>query len=273
MNSPYTTEEIGRRALRIGRWNRAGADAPPPLLILNGIGMNMEVMAPLVESLADRPILMFDMPGIGGSPEPMVPYTPCMAASWANELLKREGVEQADVLGFSWGGAIAQQFAIQHGTRLRRLALAGIGPGLPSLPGKASVLTHLADPRQFGDLIKGGFFGAMSPRDRAVLTPEFNERLGAPRPRGYLYQLLALAGWTSVPFLPFLGKPLLVTMGEKDPIVPLVNGRMLAALVPGARLEIFKGAGHLFMFSHQQRFVSLLRDFLGTPNQEQSRAA
>lgn len=273
MDSPFTTEIVGRRTLRVGRWNWALSDSVTPLLIFNGIGMNMEVMAPILEELGDRPILMFDMPGIGGSPEPLVPYTPCMAAAWGAEILKRDGIAQTDVLGFSWGGAIAQQFAIQHCTRLRRLVLAGIGPGVPSLPGKPSILAHLADPLHFGDLLSGGLFAAMSPLDRAVMTPQFNKRLIMPGSRGYLYQLMALAGWTSTPFLPFLAKPALVMMGEKDPIVPLVNGRMLAAMIPDARLETFRNGGHLFMFSQQARFVSLLRDFLQNPKQEQRRAA
>lgn len=271
--SPFTTETVARRRLRIGRWNWDNRATATPLLIFNGIGMNMEVMDPIVSELAGRPILMFDMPGIGRSPEPLVPYTPCMAAAWGAELLKREGIAEVDVLGFSWGGAIAQQFAIEHAQRLRKLVLAGIGPGFPAIPGKPSILAHLADPLHFGDLLAGGLFAALSPLDRAVLTPQFNKRLILPGSRGYLYQLMALAGWTSTPFLPFLAKPVLIMMGEKDPIVPLVNGRMLKALIPGARLATFKDGGHLFMFSQQARFVSLLRDFLQTRKQEQRRAA
>jgi pimeloyl-ACP methyl ester carboxylesterase len=269
-------EDIGRRRIRVGRWNWHLVGSRTPLLVLNGIGMNMEVLAPLAEGLAERPVLMFDAPGIGGSPEPLVPYTAGMAAGWGVELLDRFGIDKTDLLGFSWGGAIAQQMALRHGRRVGRLIVSAIGPGLPMVPGKPAILTHLADPHWLRDLREHpkrvAFFG-LGGSDRTVLTREFLKRLILPGTRGYLYQFGALCGWSGTLALPFLNKPTLVVMGEDDQIVPLANGRLLAALIPGARLEVIEGAGHLLMFSHQQEFLRLLREFLSSDKLLQMRAA
>lgn len=269
-------ETLGRRRLRVGRWNWHLVGEAVPLLVFNGIGMNMDVLEPLAGMLAERPVLMIDPPGIGASPDPVLPYTPGMAAGWATELLDRYGIERVDVLGFSWGGAIAQQFAIRHGRRVRRLVLAAIGPGVPMVPGNPATLRHMADPHWMRGLLKepkrAAFLG-VGPSDRKALTPAFLKRLKLPGPRGYLYQLGALAGWTSALALPLLDKPTLVVMGEDDQIVPLANGQMLAALIPHARLEVIAGAGHLFMFSHPQEFVRHLREFLGSDKPLQRRAA
>ena len=138
-------ETLGRRRLHTGIW-RACASPARPLVILNGIGLNMDVLGPLAAALDDRTILAMDPPGIGGSPDGWLPYTPWMAANWIAGLLDRHGIAEADVFGFSWGGAIAQQFAIQHKRRVGKLVLAGIGAGWPMVPGQASVISWLTDP-------------------------------------------------------------------------------------------------------------------------------
>jgi pimeloyl-ACP methyl ester carboxylesterase len=71
-----------------------------------------------------------------------------------------------------------------------------------------------------------------------------------------------MAGWTSVPFLPFVKAPTLVLMGDADPIVPLVNGKFLAALIPKARLEVIADGGHLFLVTKAAQSAPLIRQFL-----------
>ena len=99
------------------------------------------------------------------------------------------------------------------------------------------------------------------------------DRLTPPSPRGYLYQVLAMLGWTSAPGLPFLKAPTLIMMGDEDNIVPLANGKFLAALIPNSRLEVFKGGGHLFVLSHQQQAVASLRGFFDAPDAATQAAA
>jgi len=87
------------------------------------------------------------------------------------------------------------------------------------------------------------------------------KRLRAPSARGYFYQLLAGMGWTSLPFLPFMNRPTLILAGENDQIVPLVNAKILAQVIPDARLETVSG-GHLFLVSQMAEILPMIRSFL-----------
>ena len=80
--------------------------------------------------------------------------------------------------------------------------------------------------------------------------------------RGYLAQLYAIAGWTSLPWLSRLRQPTLVIAGDDDPIVPLVNGRLLNRLIPDARLHIVDGGGHLFLLERPAEIADLVTRFL-----------
>jgi pimeloyl-ACP methyl ester carboxylesterase len=88
-----------------------------------------------------------------------------------------------------------------------------------------------------------------------------------------MYQLLCMIGWTSLPALPFMKKETLIMMGEEDQIVPLINGKMLKALIPHSRLEIFEQGGHLFMLTHREQTISSLRGFLNAPDRIDRKAA
>jgi pimeloyl-ACP methyl ester carboxylesterase len=268
--------KLGRREIGVGLWEGDGDPSLTPLLMCNGIGMNMEVLAPLAALLGGRRIIAFDPPGIGKSPDPWLPYTAGSVANWIADILDELEVPEADLLGFSWGGAIAQQFAIQHKRRVRKLALAAIGPGWPVIPGQASVLSYLTDPGWIGQLRenprRAAFIG-IGEADRLALTPDFLSRLKLPRMRGYFFQMSALAAWTSALALPLLDRPVMVMAGSEDQVVPVANARLLAALVPRARLEILDGAGHLLMFSHAEQVAALLRSFLASDKQVPKHAA
>ena len=99
---------------------RAGDTSRPPLLLLNGLGANIELALPFIDALDAPSVITYDVPGVGGSPTPPSPYRPSNIARLTAELLDHLCFEEADVLGVSWGGAIAQQFAFQHSSRCRR---------------------------------------------------------------------------------------------------------------------------------------------------------
>jgi pimeloyl-ACP methyl ester carboxylesterase len=82
------------------------------------------------------------------------------------------------------------------------------------------------------------------------LVARFIER---PSTWGYLGQLFAISGWTSLPWLGSLRQPTLVLAGDDDPIVPLVNGRILTRCIPNARLHVVRGGGHLFLLEQPAR--------------------
>lgn len=264
MSQPRITSlRVHGRRLRTAQWNFSATDKVlRPLLVFNGIGMNLELLDPLARAMAPRPVVCFDMPGIGKSPDPVTPYNAVTMALTASALLARLGIERVDVLGISWGGAIAQQFALQHRAGIGRLVLAATSAGMMMAPGHLPALARLADPaeytmgkalqRSLAMVYNGG--GTGNPVSLNAATP--------PSPAGFLYQLGALAGWSSVPMLPFLDVPTLIMAGDEDQVVPPINSRFLHALIPGSRMRLIRGGGHLFMLSHRTEFLREANDFL-----------
>ena len=113
---------VGGRNLRVSV--REGTPGWPPLLLCNGIGVSLELLQPFVDALDPRRgVIRFDMPGVGGSPAPAVPYHLLTLPSLLAGLLDQLGYEQADVLGISWGGGLAQQFALSRPDRARRVEI------------------------------------------------------------------------------------------------------------------------------------------------------
>ena len=139
----------GRYGLRPG--GSIWASDHLPILFFNGIGANIEAVAPLAAAMPERGFIMFDMPGTGESPDPLIPYNPFTMSWTAAQLLGRYGIEEADVMGVSWGGAMAQHFALQHPMRTRRLTLIATTPGMVMVPGNPAAFTKMADPRRYID--------------------------------------------------------------------------------------------------------------------------
>lgn len=275
-----TMETVGGRTLRVATWRLDQPSEHHPILFFNGIGANIEAVAPLAEALDDRPFIMFDMPGVGGSPEPVIPYNTVTMAWTTTQLLDRLNVGLVDVMGVSWGGAMAQHFALQHPGRTRRLILCATSAGMVMVPGKAAALSKMADPRRYIDAafmeehfqtLYGGVQGnAVS---EASGKAAHIHRLKPPTRRGYLYQLLAMLGWTSAPALPFMRKPTLIMMGDDDQIVPIANGTILKSLIPNSELLVLKGGGHLFLLSHSDECVAAIRRFLVEGDTEEAAQA
>ena len=270
--------EAGGRTLRVAHWRLDEPSDLPPVLFFNGIGANIEAVAPLADRLVERGFVMFDMPGTGESPDPTIPYNPFVMSWTATQLLDRLGLDEVDVMGVSWGGAMAQHFALQHPKRTRRLVLAATTAGMLMVPGKPEALSKMIDPRRYIDpkFMNEHFmalYGGMTRRSGS--KADHIGRLKPPSPRGYFYQLIAMLGWTSLPALPFLDKEVLIMMGEDDRIVPLVNGKILKAAIRNSRLEVFEGGGHLFLLTHAEESIACLRAFLDAPDTraELSRAA
>jgi poly(3-hydroxyalkanoate) depolymerase len=255
--------EVGSRMLRVGV--RHGDRSRPPLLVFNGIGANIELLAPFLAALEGPEAIAFDVPGVGGSPVPALPYRPWMLARLSARLLDQLGHERVDVLGVSWGGALAQQFAFQHAARCRRLILAATSPGALMVPGKLAVLLKMASPRRYKDpeymsRIAGDIYGGALRRS-PELAREHLRHVRWASDYGYFLQLLAAAGWSSLPWLRLLPQPTLVMYGNDDPLVPAANAKILAALIPDSRL-VSVDDGHLFLVTSAAESARLIADFL-----------
>lgn len=280
-SAQVTMESVGGRTLRVARWNLDKPSDHPPILFFNGIGANIEAVAPLATALDDRGFIMFDMPGVGGSPDPIIPYNIVTMAWTTAQLLDRFGLDVVDVVGISWGGGMAQHFAIQHPGRTRRLVLVATSAGMLMVPGNPAALTKMANPRRYIDAdymakhfktLYGGALGNELGMEDG--KEDHIARLSPPSPRGYMYQLLAMLGWTSAPALPFMKKETLIMMGDDDQIVPLINGKFLKSLIPNSELVVMEGGGHLFLLSHKEQSVAAIRTFLDTPDDtKRSKAA
>lgn len=262
-------ERVGGREIRYAVWKaKDGAAIQRPLLFFNGIGANIEMMAPLAEWIADRDIVTFDMPGVGGSPPPRVPYRPWMMARLTTRLLDKLGYDKVDVMGVSWGGGMAQQFAFQHPRRVGKLILAATSPGTLMVPGEFSALSKMADPRRYYDTrFMRENFKALYGDEPGSAAGGHTDRISPPTRVGYAYQLAAMFGWTSAPFLPLMRQKTLVLMGADDRIVPVINGRILARFIPRARLEVVPG-GHLFLVSRAAEAVPLIKAFLAESDED-----
>ena len=258
-----------RVAIRRGR-NEPGQEPRVPLLLINGIGARLEHLEPFVRQLDPAiEVIRFDPPGIGGSPRPTRPYWFGGLCRLIARLLTELGYDQVDVLGISWGGGVAQHFAGFQGSRCRRLVLVATATGTVMLPARPSVLVHMVTPRRYLDReylqrIAGGIYGGLARIDTEEIAAAMHDHSRAGLSRGYLYQLAASAGWTSVPFLRRIRQPTLILAGDDDPIIPLANARLMKRLIPNSRLHVYHG-GHLGLVTEAAELAPVVDAFLAAP--------
>jgi pimeloyl-ACP methyl ester carboxylesterase len=240
-----------------------------PLLLIMGLGANIEMWDPLERELNDRGFqtITYDAPGNGESPARVVP--PCMPglARQAAHLLDALGFPRVDVLGVSFGGAVAQELVLRNPNRVRRVVLAATTCGLGGVPGNPLALALVANPLRY---FSPSFFRATAPflygkgaagNDQLLRLHTAARHARPPSLWGFAGQVVAAAGWTSLPWLRHVHAPVLVLTGDGDRIVPDINGRILAARIPDARHVRCTG-GHLFLLEHPSTCADTIADFL-----------
>ena len=256
---PERRLRVGSATHRVATWGQG-----PPLLLLNGIGGNIEMWEPLALRLPGRQLIMIDMPGTGGSPALRLPLRMSGYATLVVAMLDQLGIERTDVLGYSWGGALAQQLAHHAPGRVRSLVLAATMPGLGGRPPPPWIIALMATParyysRTYLKIVAPIVFGS----DPAVA----DAASGAARLRrppsliGYSRQLYAITGWSSRRWLHRLDLPVLVLTGSRDPLVPQRNGAILTRSIPGAQLQVVDG-GHLFVLEQPEQGCQAISAFL-----------
>jgi pimeloyl-ACP methyl ester carboxylesterase len=172
--------------------------------------------------------------------------------------LRRAGpVERMRILTI---GGRAIRVATREGTPgwPRLLLCNGIGASLELFQPFVDAL----DPRRPAASIASELY-AGSARDDPALARDLlhaTTRLGPAR--GYYYQLLSSFGWTSLPRLPKLRQPTLILAGDDDPVIPLVNARIMDRLIPHSQLHVYHG-GHLELAAHAERIAPVVEAFLG----------
>jgi poly(3-hydroxyalkanoate) depolymerase len=262
----FVHKTINVAGQRIRTMVRPGSSKLLPLLVFNGIGASLELVMPFVAALdPDLEVIAFDAPGVGESPTPFFPYRFDGLARTVAKMLDVLGYEQVSVIGVSWGGALAQQFAYDYPDRCKTLVLAATAMGMFMVPSSPSVLLKMSSPRRYLDpsyaeKIAPEIYGGMF-RTHPELCKAIGERPKSVNGLGYYYQLWAGMYWTSIHWLHRLTQPTLILAGNDDPIIPLVNMHILARLIPDSTLHVVDD-GHLFLVTQAPVVTPLITDFL-----------
>ena len=248
-------------------WERRGRGEP--LLLIQGMsGTHLTWGEPFLSRLEpDFDCVVFDNRGIGNSAEVSGPFTIAELADDALAVMDAAGFETAHVLGISMGGMVAQELALAHPDRLRSLTL---GCTYPGGPGSSLMASEDAGPllEAMGsgnlDLVLKAMYAVnLSPGFRADEShfADFATMAKALPARRQTVQLQAgaIGGHDTQARLAEIAAPTLVIHGTEDKMIPVANGELIASLIPGARLEILDGVGHMFWWEQPERSAELIR--------------
>jgi pimeloyl-ACP methyl ester carboxylesterase len=248
-------------------WESQGAGAP--LLLSHGLGYTRAGWGPLRERLARRyRVLSYDNRGIGESEIPPGPYSDAELAEDAAQVLDEAGAGRAHVLGASLGGYVAQVLAAERPERVDRLVLVGSSPGGAGaypLP-QGTLLLNAEAPTLAPDVALRRFVeNAVAPGTDVALVDEIYAYRQAhpPDPAGWAAQAGAGVTWDAGERLARIAAPTLVLAGSEDNVVDNRNAQLLADAIPGARVELIDGVGHLPFWERSEDFAALVERFLG----------
>jgi len=254
-------------------YERTGS-GPPLLMIMGMSGTALHWGEPFLEALRrDFEVIVYDHRGVGASSRLEGPVTTTQLAQDAAGLLAALGIESAHVFGISMGGMVAQELALAHPERLLTLIL-----GCTYCGGEGSSLTPPAVIQRTAAAVMSG------DRETAVRTAwEINvsAKMAADadayasfadiskRQRVAVSVIVAQARACSAhdtqARLPRLTLPTLVVHGTDDQIIPVQNAELIASRIPGSRLEIMDGVGHLFFWERPDRTAELVRAHAAVP--------
>jgi pimeloyl-ACP methyl ester carboxylesterase len=246
------------------KWESQGEGSP--LLLIQGLGYGRWGWEPIVPGLAARHrVVTFDNRGIGESDKPEGPYTAAQMAGDALQVLDEAGIERAHVLGASLGGMIAQELAVTAPERVDRLVLCCTTPGgADTVPmPEATVRLFAEAPTLAPEVALRRFVeNALGEGPPDELVDELFARRVANPPDPAGWQAQAAAGLTFAGADGEITAPTLILGGTADNVVDYRNAEVLAGRVPGARVELLEGAGHLFFWEQPDECVRIVNEFL-----------
>ena len=256
-------------------YRRFGNPTSVPLVLIQHFRGNLDNFDPAVtDGLAKgREVILFDNTGIGSTTGEAKTTIVDMAAD-AEAFIDSLGLEQVDLFGFSMGGQVAQQIAVDRPQLVRRLVLAGTGPrggeGMATLSDYAvELFTEQYDPQHLMWLPI--FFGESD--EAQVAGTQFLERIRAREDRDMPVTAeaagahIAAAGeWgmpgSNISYLKNIAQPTLVVNGSDDVVIPTINSYVLQQELPNARLLLFPDSNHGSQFQFPEVFVREVNDFL-----------
>jgi 3-oxoadipate enol-lactonase len=249
-------------------YERSGS-GPPLLLIMGMSGTALHWGESFLDALrADFDVIAYDHRGVGASSRLEGPITIVQMADDALGLLDALGIDAVHVVGISMGGMVAQELALAHPERVSTLTLGCTycgGPGSSLMA--PEVALRMRDARRSGDreqAVRASWEANISPAlaDDAATYAAYSE---VSRQRSVaipviLAQIGAIDDHDTSARLSELAMPTLVIHGTADQVLPVENGHLVASLIPGSRLEIFDGVGHLFFWERPDRSAELVRE-------------
>lgn len=265
---------LGSQSIRV--CVKPGKAGTTPLLCFNGIGASLSLFTPFVEALHELnpeiEVITFDVPGVGGSSTPSMPYRFSGLARTVSQLLDYLDYGKVDVLGLSWGGFAATQFAYDYQHRCRKLILCATATGVTSVPPSFKVLSLMSSPRRYSDpsymaSIAADIYGGKF-RDSPELALKYAAKMQEDKSEnkgnsaGYKFQQLAICWWSSLWYLPCIKQPTLLMAGGDDPIIPLINIKIMKNLIPNSSLYVLPAEGHLFLLTSTAEVVPVITEFL-----------
>lgn len=248
-------------------WNSLGKGEP--VVLIMGLGCSSAMWFRVAPQLAQtHRVILLDNRGTGQtrSAFTLVHRVPVMAKDVA-AVLDAAGETSAHLVGFSMGGMIAQQFALDYPTKLRSLSLLGTHPGTPwAVQAERHVLRVLFDKARMSAeeslrLMRPHTYGQQTP-DRLFEEDALVRLANMPATRDYQAQLYGLIYWSAYQQLPRITAPTLVMHGLEDALIPPENGRMIAARIPGAKLVELPMASHWLMTDANDACIAALTHHL-----------
>lgn len=237
------------------RYKELNKGASRPLVMFNGTALNYETWKPLSSRL-DRHMIMIDLPGCGGSdiyksPPSMDKYVSDMML--AVYTIHNDPIATYDVMGYSFGGVLAQAFTQKYPTFVNRLVLLSTTPGLSGqIPSYKALMMSMT----FGKALWARIFGRKS--DDGDVVKNFR----APNALGPLYSTGALILWSKGGRVVNDKHEALIIHGEDDHLLPVKNGYVLGELFPSGESYMIPGADHLAPLVHAEECATIINNFL-----------
>jgi len=250
--------------------NQSVHEAANPLLILNGIGTTVDTLVPLLDLLDGRDVIAFDIPDTKKANKFHMGWRMKHYARLTKDLLDKLGYSSVNILGYSWGGALAQEFVNLYPEYCDKLILAATSPGHIMVPGrvffspKKFKMRSLWSPQALANMVLTKHQDKTLVNESTVSESknqvEFSVSLTTPRI--YIQQTLALMGWSSLGWLRNIKVKTLVVHAKDDLLVSKINASILSFMIPKATLHLVEDGGHIFPFYHRIEFKTIISKFL-----------
>lgn len=251
-----------------------GIEKEIPIIFLNHLAGTLDDWDPeVVEGVStEHYVITFDNKGVGGSGG-QTPLSVMEMADDAIQFIKSLGYNKVDLLGFSLGGAIAQQITLKNPSLVRKLVLAGTGPaggiGIGNIR-KLAYKSQLKSLFTFKD-IRTFLFFTRTPNGKneaRKFIQRVSQRKHDPDKKislqSFFAQLTAIDAYANQPEfeLSEIDIPVLIANGEDDIMVPSINSAHMLLQIPNSKLCLYKDAGHGGVFQHFLEFVPEVLEFL-----------